>query len=325
MSEQIKCPKCGSEQIHADKRGYSVGKAVTGVILTGEIGLVAGAIGSNKIKLTCLKCDYKFNPGEGLSSTPINYIHTENKYKNYEAEIVICNKCGGRTISSDQYCCECGKKLDLTDRYEHVSHIPEVSTCKHCNQFTMRAGDFCSNCGEIKNEYKGQGCAGIILLMIIFISMFFISCKSKDEEPVFSFLCKCEVKSEYSDINIPCDFYFFPADTYTNVEPYTGDNVLLSVTAIATKTDGTKVNNIGYALYDTKEYGTARLINSKNGWSDIYEGTFYVACFPFKNFTTDKPYKAKIFTKNRSGICIINPIFSPETFYNYTGYSDWDK
>lgn len=65
MSDQIRCPKCGSSQIHADKKGYSVGKAAAGVVLTGGIGLAAGVIGANKIKITCLKCGYKFNPGEG--------------------------------------------------------------------------------------------------------------------------------------------------------------------------------------------------------------------------------------------------------------------
>jgi DNA-directed RNA polymerase subunit M/transcription elongation factor TFIIS len=47
--EKVKCPKCGSEQIHAEKRGWSVW---------------TGLIGSGKIVLTCLKCGNKFQPGE---------------------------------------------------------------------------------------------------------------------------------------------------------------------------------------------------------------------------------------------------------------------
>lgn len=33
MEDQIKCPKCGSTQIHADKNGFSAGKTVARVIL----------------------------------------------------------------------------------------------------------------------------------------------------------------------------------------------------------------------------------------------------------------------------------------------------
>lgn len=62
MQDQIKCPKCGSEQITANKKGYSVGKAAAGVVLTGGIGLIAGAHGSGKIIVSCLKCGEQWNP-----------------------------------------------------------------------------------------------------------------------------------------------------------------------------------------------------------------------------------------------------------------------
>ncbi len=64
MEEKIKCPKCGSEQITADKKGFSGGKALAGAVLTGGVGLLAGTIGSNKILLTCLSCGHQFKPGE---------------------------------------------------------------------------------------------------------------------------------------------------------------------------------------------------------------------------------------------------------------------
>jgi hypothetical protein len=62
MEDQVKCPKCNSTQITANKKGYSVGKAAAGVILTGGIGLVAGAIGSGAVKITCLSCGHSWNP-----------------------------------------------------------------------------------------------------------------------------------------------------------------------------------------------------------------------------------------------------------------------
>ena len=63
--DTIRCPRCGSTQITANKKGYGVGKAAAGVILTGGIGLLAGGIGSNKVIITCLKCGHKFKPGHG--------------------------------------------------------------------------------------------------------------------------------------------------------------------------------------------------------------------------------------------------------------------
>ncbi|HSZ86945.1 MAG TPA: hypothetical protein VK787_13005 [Puia sp.] len=64
MTNEVLCPKCGSNQISAHKKGFSGKKAVAGAVLTGGVGLLAGTIGSNKIKITCLACGYAFNPGD---------------------------------------------------------------------------------------------------------------------------------------------------------------------------------------------------------------------------------------------------------------------
>lgn len=66
MNNQIHCPKCGSTQITAEKKGFSGGKAAAGAVLTGGIGLLAGTIGSNDIIITCLACGNQFKPGEGI-------------------------------------------------------------------------------------------------------------------------------------------------------------------------------------------------------------------------------------------------------------------
>ena len=63
-SSEIRCPKCGSNQITADKKGFSGTKAVAGALLTGGIGLLAGTLGSNKVKITCLSCGHQFKPGQ---------------------------------------------------------------------------------------------------------------------------------------------------------------------------------------------------------------------------------------------------------------------
>jgi hypothetical protein len=67
LENSIRCPKCKSTQITANKTGFSVGKAAAGILLTGGIGIAAGAIGKNKIIITCLSCGENFKPGEQLN------------------------------------------------------------------------------------------------------------------------------------------------------------------------------------------------------------------------------------------------------------------
>jgi DNA-directed RNA polymerase subunit M/transcription elongation factor TFIIS len=46
---KVRCPKCKSEQIHAEKRGWNV---------------LTGFIGSGAVVITCLKCGHRFKPGQ---------------------------------------------------------------------------------------------------------------------------------------------------------------------------------------------------------------------------------------------------------------------
>lgn len=45
------------------KKGFGAGKALTGAVLTGGVGLLAGFIGSGKVKITYLKCGCQWKPG----------------------------------------------------------------------------------------------------------------------------------------------------------------------------------------------------------------------------------------------------------------------
>lgn len=62
IDEPIRCPKCSSTQITAEKKGYSSGKALAGALVTGGIGLLAGFHGSGNIKVICLKCGNSWKP-----------------------------------------------------------------------------------------------------------------------------------------------------------------------------------------------------------------------------------------------------------------------
>lgn len=57
------CPKCGSTHLTANKKGFGIGKAAVGGLALGPWGLLAGGIGKNKVKVTCLKCGYQFTAG----------------------------------------------------------------------------------------------------------------------------------------------------------------------------------------------------------------------------------------------------------------------
>jgi|GEM_PF-6013632 len=62
---QIACPRCGSNQVIANKKGFNVGQALVGGIAsvaTGGIGAVAGFWGSNEIRLNCLSCSNRWKP-----------------------------------------------------------------------------------------------------------------------------------------------------------------------------------------------------------------------------------------------------------------------
>ena len=61
---QVCCPNCGSTQITANKKGFSLGKAIAGgIILTPIAGVATGMLGKNKIIITCLSCGKQFKPG----------------------------------------------------------------------------------------------------------------------------------------------------------------------------------------------------------------------------------------------------------------------
>ncbi len=63
-SSQISCPKCGSNQITAIKKGFGLGKALIGGVLAGGVGLLGGFIGSRKVSITCLNCGNSWDAGK---------------------------------------------------------------------------------------------------------------------------------------------------------------------------------------------------------------------------------------------------------------------
>ena len=56
------CPMCGEisnwKRVDTSKKGFSTGKAVTGAVLLGPIGLVGGGLGKKMAAYYCGKCGF---------------------------------------------------------------------------------------------------------------------------------------------------------------------------------------------------------------------------------------------------------------------------
>jgi hypothetical protein len=59
----LACPKCSGTHVTAQKQGFGAGKAIVGAALTGGVGLLAGFLGSRKVRITCLQCGHSWKAG----------------------------------------------------------------------------------------------------------------------------------------------------------------------------------------------------------------------------------------------------------------------
>lgn len=62
MSDEIRCPKCHSNQIASGQQGFGVGKAAVGLVALGPVGLAGGLINRKKVELHCLSCGNRWQP-----------------------------------------------------------------------------------------------------------------------------------------------------------------------------------------------------------------------------------------------------------------------
>ncbi|GGH55559.1 hypothetical protein GCM10007423_63220 [Dyadobacter endophyticus] len=92
MAKEIKCPKCGSTQITANKKGFSLGKAIAGTVAVGPVGAIAGVHGSSNIIISCLSCGHSWTPKieveqaqNDISRTTPSYLLSEAWHRDFVA------------------------------------------------------------------------------------------------------------------------------------------------------------------------------------------------------------------------------------------------
>jgi hypothetical protein len=56
------CRRCKSDNIKADRNGFSGSAAIGGALIAGPVGLAAGLVGMNKVLFTCNKCGLTWYP-----------------------------------------------------------------------------------------------------------------------------------------------------------------------------------------------------------------------------------------------------------------------
>lgn len=139
--EYLCCPKCHSQELHAEQKGFSGGKALAGAVVVGGLGLLAGTIGSKDVQITCLKCGKKFKAGEAYVAK-----------KDQSDDDIILN------IIRTQ------GKLQAVKYYKETKKIGIKEAKNYVDKLN----------GDIPDTSNNTGCAGVILLFILFGSALYI-------------------------------------------------------------------------------------------------------------------------------------------------------
>ena len=143
QEEYLCCPKCGSRELHAEHKGFSGGKALAGVVLTGGIGLLAGTIGSRDTQITCLKCGKKFKAGE---AKVVRNTSNTTDATGEEAEILDMVKAQGKLSAVKWY-----KEVHNCGLAEAKDSVDEI-----CANHYVESG----------SNGSGTGCSIIVLIGI---------------------------------------------------------------------------------------------------------------------------------------------------------------
>lgn len=110
--EYLCCPKCNSRELYANPKGFSSEKALVGAMIAGGVGLLAGVMGSQDVRITCLKCGNKFKAGEAVILKA--NLTEEEKIKNI-------TRSKGKT-EAIKYCTN-NKNMDAEKATDYVNNV----------------------------------------------------------------------------------------------------------------------------------------------------------------------------------------------------------
>jgi len=103
MAKEIKCAKCGSTQITANKKGFSLGKGIAGALAVGSVGAIAGVHGSSSIIISCLSCGHSWTPTIEAEKAPNDVSSSTPSYLLSEAwhhDFVAAYEVGRRELAN---------------------------------------------------------------------------------------------------------------------------------------------------------------------------------------------------------------------------------
>lgn len=153
--EVLCCPKCSSQELHAEKSGFSGGKAVVGAALVGGVGLLAGTIGSRDIKITCLKCGHQFKAGEARVVKKGSWANELEK----QVISLLCEYKVSEAVNLYKTATNCNQE----EAYKHIRYLTETEVPKYITEEQRE------NIRKQQEEIlaKQGGCAGVALVMIL--------------------------------------------------------------------------------------------------------------------------------------------------------------
>ena len=160
MDGIIKCPVCGSEHVYASKRGFNYRRAFWTAAITDDKGLsfLSGALGKNKIVITCPRCGHQFSSRD-LSS--IRYIESDAEVEKLPAVEEADQEAD---YESNYYACPCGK----------VSLLEGPNPkCPQCGEPLTRKDIFTPN--KVGSQSSGCGCF-VWSLFLILMALLFCFC-----------------------------------------------------------------------------------------------------------------------------------------------------
>ena len=145
--EEVRCPKCGSNQITANKKGFGTGRAIAGGLLTGNIWVAAaaGGVGMNEIQITCLSCGHSWIVKRDTAK--------QNAHQRTSS--------GADTPKSALYKCECGwqEKLQYGKAF-----------CERCNK-QLDDSHIITDYHAFEKKASSSGClVGLLIPLIVTIA-----------------------------------------------------------------------------------------------------------------------------------------------------------